>query len=276
MRSILISTMKLAILLFALLPIMAFGYSMRASDGIGRSFTILGPTGAGCSTALSARKAFRSPERAVDRAFVELMDELNRRPAGDNGVSKSKEWVERSFRLFSELNRDTASSNEDLERKEEMLQKQQKWTNKLIEFADEIGQDLSTIKPQTQVSQQSTDSGKKTYEPTVSSSTDIAPIYSIKDDVTSFQVELELPGVALEDIDLQLEKESNILYVSGQRRVFGSAEITKFSMRFPLEPAVDVHQISAKLNNGIMTISAPKKKVEENDYKKRIPVVLVQ
>ena len=262
--------MKLSILTFALFPAVVCGYSMRVHDALGRPFTIHGPprsrAGVSYSTTQSARNVFRPQKRYVDEAFDELVDDLNRCNGSEKTISKSKEWVDRSFHLFSELNRDSASSEAEIKRNEEMLQKQQKWANKLVDFAAELGQDLSTMKP-------STDAAMEEKGSIVSLGTDIVPIYSIHDDATIFQVELELPGVSMEDIDVQLEKETNVLYISGQRRVVGSAAATKFSKRFMLESTVDTQNISAKLNNGILTVTAQKKS-KENDNKKRIPVVV--
>ena len=269
--------MKLSILTFALFPAVVCGYSMRVHDALGRPFTIQGPTrsraGVSYSTAQSARDAFRPQKRSVDEAFDELMDDLNRCKGSEKTISKSKEWVDRSFRLFSELNRDSASSEAEIKRNEEMLQKQQKWANKLVDFVAELGQDLSTMKPSTDVRRTPSDAATEEKGSIVSLGTDIVPIYSIHDDATIFQVELELPGVSMEDIDVQLEKETNVLYISGQRRVVGSAAATKFSKRFMLESTVDTQNISAKLNNGILTVTAQKKS-KENDNKKRIPVVV--
>ena len=264
--------MKLSILIAGVFPAVVCAYSMRVYDALGRPMTIQGPprfrSGACSSTAPSAREAFRPPKRNVDQAFDDLMDDLNRRTDSE----KSKEWVDRSFRLFSELNRDSASSEGETKRNEEMLQKQQKWANKFIDFAAELGQDLSTMKPSMEGSRKSWGEAKEQNGPIVPPGTDSTPIYSIHDDSAVFQVELEIPGVSLEDIDLQLEKETNVLFISGQRRVVGSAETTKFSKSFMMESTVDTQKISAKLNNGILTITAQKKAMEDN--KKRIPVVI--
>jgi len=263
----------------SLLPAVAFGYTMRGYDAFGRPVTIRGMGQPKTPSAAQSQDVFRrqaQQKRAVDQAFDDLMNDLNR-PASDEVISKSKEWVDRSFRLFSELNRDVAPSKDEIERNEELLQKQQKWANKLIDFAAELGQDLSSIDPRIEVSGNGSKSpagDNQEQKPASSPGTVTVPLYSIKDNAAIFEVELELPSVSLDDIDLQLDEETNVLTISGQRKSLGSAEPIKFSKNFMLESNVEMQKISAKLNNGILTITAPKRAKKENDDKtKRIPVV---
>lgn len=278
--------MKFSILaITALLPTLASGYTVRGFDAFGRPVTIRGmgqPTTTTTTTppfAAQRREAFRrqaQQKRAVDQAFEDLMNDLNQ-PASEKVISKSKEWVDRSFLLFSELNRDVAPSQDEIERNEELLQKQQKWANKFIDFAAELGQDLSSIDPRIKVSGnggRSSDGEDQEQKTAGAPGTTTVPLYSIKDDATVFEVELELPSVSLDDIDLELDKETNVLTISGQRKTLGSAEPIKFSKSFMLESNVDTQNISAKMNNGILTITAPKQPKNQNDDKtKKIPVV---
>ena len=77
----------------------------------------------------------------------------------------------------------------------------------------------------------------------------------------------------MEDIDVSLE--DGHLTVSGQR--LSSRDnyrfASKFSQTFSLDPAVDVDQFSANLDNGVLIVAAPKdmKRIEENI--KKIPVM---
>jgi len=258
------------------LPALAYGYSVRGYDMFGRPITIRGQSR--CSpaqpSATQSREAFRrqtQQKRAVDQAFDDLMNDLNR-PASEEVITKSKEWVDRSFGLFSELNRDVAASQDELERNEELLRKQQKWANKLIDFASELGQDVASVDPLIEVVPSNGGGGDSNQELPAPRDKTIAPLYSIKDDTTVFQVELELPGVSLDDIAIELEQETNVLVITGHRRSIGSDEPTKFSKRFMLESIVDTENISAKLNNGILTVTAPKKEKKTADNTKKIQI----
>jgi len=266
------TTMKFFILA-STLPTLALGYSIHGHGMVGRpAVTILemglSPMQAPPPPRPSRRQA--QQKRDVDQAFDDLMTDLHGSD-GENAVSKSKEWVDRSFGLISELNRDVALSEDEVQRNEEMLRKQQKWANKVIDFATELGRDLNVRQGQ----RSSSDDGGNDQEkpPAVSRGTVVAPLYSIKDDATIFQVELEVPGVSLGDIDIELEKETNVLVISGERKSIGSDEPTKFSKRFMLEPLVNTDQITAQLTNGILTVSAPKEAKKDTGNTKKIPVV---
>ena len=244
------------------LPALTLGYSMSGYDMFGRPVTIRG---------MGQPRASPSAEHRenVDQAFEDLMKDLEP-PASEKSVAKSKEWVDRTFGLFSELNRDVASSENEVDKNEEMLRKQQKWANKVIDFAAELGQDFdlgSDVRP-GRWSSNDQEKSSASRRGTV-----VAPLYSIKDDATVFEVELELPGVSLDDIDIQLEKETNVLVITGQRQSIGSGEPAKFSKRFMLEPTVDTDKISAKLMNGVLTVSAPKEARKDTDNAYQIPVV---
>jgi len=101
-------------------------------------------------------------------------------------------------------------------------------------------------------------------------------VCSVKDDGTVFQVKLELPGVRPGDINIELEKETNVLVISGERQsIVGCRKATKFSKRFLLEPTTESDQISAKLNLGILTVTASKQaKKNDTETTKRIPIFL--
>lgn len=100
-----------------------------------------------------------------------------------------------------------------------------------------------------------------------------SPRYEVVDNEDKFQLSVDVPGVKMEDIDVSLE--DGYLTVSGQRLSSkdNSRFTSKFSQTFSLDPAVDVDQFSANLDNGVLVVAAPKdmKRIEENITK--IPVV---
>ncbi|CAJ1949695.1 unnamed protein product [Cylindrotheca closterium] len=100
-----------------------------------------------------------------------------------------------------------------------------------------------------------------------------SPRYELIDNEDKFQLSVDVPGVKMEDIDVSLE--DGHLTVSGQRLSSSdnSRFASKFSQTFSLDPAVDVDQFSASLDNGVLVVAAPKdmKRIEENI--KKIPVM---
>ena len=108
-----------------------------------------------------------------------------------------------------------------------------------------------------------------------------SPKYEIVNNDELFQLAVAVPGMKMEDLDVKME--DNVLTVSGkseskkekksssdepdvknQRYSFTSSE---FSQSFSLsDPTIDVEHLSAKLENGVLLVSAPKdmKKIEEN------------
>merc|ERR1711982_323609 len=97
--------------------------------------------------------------------------------------------------------------------------------------------------------------------------------HELVDDDEKFELTVDVPGVKEENIDIKLE--DGMLTVQGKRTASSeSSQFTsKFSKTFSLDKTVDVDKMSAALQNGVLTVSAPKdlKKLEENI--RRIPVV---
>ena len=273
------------ILLVACLPTLACGFSMGAYDKLGRVVTVHRTHDRTPTAALQPRKlvflqAHDSMDE-VDEAFDKLREELNNSKSEDetsidNGVdemtSKSKVWVNRYFDLFAGISRDASATEEEAERNEKELRKTQKLTNKVIDFAAEFGQDLSkldlegmkrpTYQKNSSTNPRSTSIG--TGEPMFS------PIYSIKDDPTVFQVQIELPGVNIGDVKIEIDKEESVLLVSGQRQPIEGAEPMKFSKRFGMDSTIDTGKLSAKLDKGILTVTAPKH--AKTDTTRRVPI----
>ncbi len=94
-----------------------------------------------------------------------------------------------------------------------------------------------------------------------------APAVDIKEEVDRYVVHADLPGVKPEDIDVDLQ--NGVLTIKGHReteakeekenykrieRIFGS-----FYRRFALPESVDEEGIEAKYDNGVLTITIPKK-----------------
>ncbi len=94
-----------------------------------------------------------------------------------------------------------------------------------------------------------------------------APAVDIKEEADRYVVHADLPGVKPEDIDVDLH--NGVLTIKGHReteakeekenykrieRIYGS-----FYRRFALPESVDEEKIEAKYDNGVLTITIPKK-----------------
>lgn len=98
----------------------------------------------------------------------------------------------------------------------------------------------------------------------------VTPRYEITNTDDAVSVSMDVPGVDPSNIDVSLEE--NVLTLSGTRETATSNY--KFSRSFSLDEAVDVNQLSANLENGVLVVSAPKmEKVEVKP--KKIPINVV-
>jgi HSP20 family molecular chaperone IbpA len=98
--------------------------------------------------------------------------------------------------------------------------------------------------------------------------TQTSPRYEITDNDDFFQVAVDVPGMTANDISITIEEDGNLLSVKGTRQSRSDAYSfsSKFAQSFSLDPSVDVDKFTAKLENGVLIIAAPKdlKRIEEN------------
>ena len=96
-----------------------------------------------------------------------------------------------------------------------------------------------------------------------------SPGYKINEDENKVELIVEVPGVSKENIDLDVRGEGKVLHISGKRMVKeGGSEIeSKFEKSFMLGELFDSNKITATLDNGVLTIIAPKLVQEEKVQK---------
>jgi HSP20 family protein len=98
--------------------------------------------------------------------------------------------------------------------------------------------------------------------------TQSSPRYEITDNDNFFQVAVDVPGMTANDISITLEDDGHVLSIQGSRQSKNNAYTfsSRFSQSFSLDPSVDVEKFTAKLENGVLVIAAPKdlKRIEEN------------
>ena len=105
---------------------------------------------------------------------------------------------------------------------------------------------------------------------------DFVPSVNTHEDEKSYVIELDLPGIKKEDIEITTE--DNVLTISGERRrkdevqeedyykmesVYGS-----FSRSFTLPEKVDVEKIKAETKDGVLEVVIPKVEEKEKQPKK--------
>jgi HSP20 family protein len=198
-----------------------------------------------------SRRNRRFTERGPPNPFYQQFQNEEERKAF---VKKQKDWINKAFDLASDLNESfggASSTPEESKRNNEDLKNVRDWVNTVL------GTDSNPV-----------------GDAKASSSNASGQEVATTDD--AFLVSLDVPGVAKSDIDIEFNEDEMILTVTGTRRPLSSSqESVTFSKKFTLDETVDANLISAKLEMGVLYLTAPKKKPKEEEPKrgKRIPVM---
>jgi HSP20 family protein len=92
----------------------------------------------------------------------------------------------------------------------------------------------------------------------------VAPPASVTEGGDGYTLEVEMPGVNKEGLDVSVE--NNLLTITG-RRSFPAVEGTlihhesrpeNFRRTFELDPSIDANKIGAKIDQGLVTLTLPK------------------
>lgn len=109
---------------------------------------------------------------------------------------------------------------------------------------------------------------------------DFSPSINTREGESAYHVEVDLPGVKKEDINVQIE--DNTLVISGERKVkeeikeenyykvessFGS-----FSRSFSLPENIDLENIHAESIDGVLEVVVPKLEIAQVDKVKKIEI----
>ncbi|KAL3920469.1 MAG: hypothetical protein SGILL_003248 [Bacillariaceae sp.] len=250
----------------------------------------------------SSSPRFNGPRGRRDRveeAFRELQNEMNGGPrrskkAGqfdfmmmdpttldfqDVDQEAVKKWVDKAFALASEFNQDFSKSDKERETNDEFLEKSRQWVENMYTPPDvsKSGAASDGTTPSASATEQESvapsdkqDSStpQPPQEPEI-----LTPYSENRSDEEVFMVAVDLPGVERSAVDLTLE--NDFLVIEAERGSEDDEEILasrKYVKKFALiEDEIEVGQIVAALDNGVLTVSAPKKKREETKIK--IPLV---
>lgn len=102
------------------------------------------------------------------------------------------------------------------------------------------------------------------------------PVVNTREGEYAYHIELDLPGIKKEDIDITTE--DNVLTISGERKVKDEvneedyykveSRYGKFSRSFTLPEDIDVENIHAESANGVLEVIIPKKEDEAKKPRK--------
>ena len=118
--------------------------------------------------------------------------------------------------------------------------------------------------------------GINTYESTKTYNTIWEPAYDIHEDDKSYYLSFDLPGISKDSIDISIS--NDMLIVSGSRKSdsnhndnysrFNSIQYGNFQKSFNLPENVNQDKISAKMNDGVLSMTIKKSKNISEDIKK--------
>jgi HSP20 family protein len=104
----------------------------------------------------------------------------------------------------------------------------------------------------------------------------VAPRSEAKASADAYEITVELPGVAQDDIDIDVHE--GVLTVKGEKRserkeegdnyFFSEREYGRFQRSFRLPPDADGDKASAAYSDGLLKISVPKRGEERTGAKK--------
>ncbi|WP_157154335.1 Hsp20/alpha crystallin family protein [Brachyspira murdochii] len=103
------------------------------------------------------------------------------------------------------------------------------------------------------------------------------PHYNIEEDEKNYCIEMDMPGVKKEDLDIGIKE--NILSISAKRKKVKKSEngeskeevVSSYEQSFNISTkGIDVENIEANLNNGVLKVILPKK--EELKFEKKINI----
>ena len=110
-----------------------------------------------------------------------------------------------------------------------------------------------------------------------------APAINVKESATGYTVELAAPGMKKEDFNVHINDEGNLIIKMEQkqeqkeedksvrylRREFS---YTKYEQTLILPDDVDKEKISAKVENGVLTVELPKEVIEKVKVSRQINI----
>ena len=93
------------------------------------------------------------------------------------------------------------------------------------------------------------------------------PMMDIRDEGERYLIEADLPGMTKEDVEIEIDSDALVLRARKERVEEDEGEgylrrergVSSFHRRISLPGDVDLERISARLNNGVLSIILPKR-----------------
>ena len=98
--------------------------------------------------------------------------------------------------------------------------------------------------------------------------------YKIEENDNSYTIEMDMPGVRKEDLDIGIKE--NMLSIYAERKRISKTDdkeevVSKYEQSFNIsDKSIDVDNIAANFENGVLILTLPKK--EEVKYEKKIEI----
>jgi len=108
----------------------------------------------------------------------------------------------------------------------------------------------------------------------------LCPAVDIYDNNNEVVLKMDLPGISKENIDITVE--NGVLTIAGE--IKGEDEVKtedyykkerytgKFTRSFSLDESINIEEINAKFENGVLTLTIPKPKSEEKKESKKVEI----
>jgi|ERR1043166_1343117 HSP20 family protein len=92
----------------------------------------------------------------------------------------------------------------------------------------------------------------------------IAPAASVREEGDGYMLQVEMPGVNKEGLDISTE--GNELTITGRRSmssidgtvIHHESRRENFRRTFEIDPSIDVNKIQARIEQGLLTVTLPK------------------
>ena len=92
----------------------------------------------------------------------------------------------------------------------------------------------------------------------------VTPVASVVEDADAYLLKLEMPGVNKEGLEISVE--NNELTITGRRSlaqiegtlIHRESRPENFRRVFELDPSIDTEKVSARIDQGVLTLTLPK------------------
>jgi len=226
----------------------------------------------------------RSRRKEVNQAFRELQEELEGMNVDITSgyydsfpkvvsemVDKdtAKKWIDKTFDLASELNKDFATIPGEKETNNKNLRKTRDLLVSVFDGLYNDDQDNTEVTDKDAKKPSSKDDSSVNFDgdadpKTPMKSVSETPNWENRSNDNTFSVAIDLPGVNRADVEISVQ-DDDILILRAKRDTSGgdgsrSVRIYAAKIALPEANQIDVDKLEATMKNGVLVITAPKHK----------------